>query len=81
MQAFGAGSEGRRSQRALPGCVELAEKRPHRRATVTRQFAGDEINHLNPVGALVNRRNPNIAQMLRRPGFLYKPHAAMHLNT
>ena len=45
-----------------------------------RQFAGDQIDGLNAVGAFIDRRDPRIAKQLRRAGFLDIAHAAMHLH-
>ena len=54
--------------------------RPHRLAARERQLAGDEIDGLDAVGALVDRRDARIAQVLRRAGLLDIAHAAMDLH-
>ena len=51
-----------------------------RLAAKKRQLAGDEIDRLNAVGALVDRGDARVAIKLRRAGFLDEAHAAMHLH-
>ena len=51
-----------------------------RRAAGERELAGDEIDRLNAVGALVDRRNARVAQMLGGAGLLDVAHAAVHLH-
>lgn len=50
-------------------------------ASVHVQLAADQVDRLDGVRALVDRRDPRIAQMLGRAGFLDITHAAMHLDT
>jgi hypothetical protein len=57
-----------------------SDLRSHRIPAGSRQLAGDEIDRLNAVGALVDREDAGIAQMLRRAGLLDEPHAAMDLH-
>ncbi len=45
-----------------------------------RKLAGDEIDGLDAVGAFIDRRDPRVAEELRRAGFLDIAHAAMHLD-
>ena len=45
-----------------------------------RQLALHEIDRLNAVGALVDRRDPRVAHVLGRARLLDIAHAAMHLN-
>ena len=52
----------------------------HRRPAVQRQLAGDEIDRLDAVGALVDAENPRVAHELRRTRLLHEAHAAMHLH-
>ena len=66
-QRLGEGADVR--EQALPVCP-----------TVHRQLAADEVERLNAVGALVDRRDAGIAQMLGRAGLLDEAHAAEHLN-
>ena len=61
--------------RALP-----AISAAHRVAARERQLARDEVDRLDAVGALVDRRDAGVAQMLRRAGLLDEAHAAMDLH-
>ena len=49
-------------------------------AAVEPQLAPDQIRRLDAVGAFVDRRDPRVAQMLGRAGFLDIAHAAMDLD-
>ena len=49
-------------------------------APIAQGFAPQQIVGLNRRGAFVNRQNLGIAQVLRRPCFFDKAHAAMHLH-
>ena len=59
---------------------DLIEIRPYRAALRKRQLAGDEVDRLDAVGALVDRGNARVAVMLRRAGLLDVAHAAVHLH-
>src|SRR6185295_10357965 len=71
------GAEGRivRDLDPLDGRVEFFEQRPHRCAAVGGKLAGDEIDRLDTVGALIDRGDARVAGMLRGAGFLDEAHA------
>ena len=52
----------------------------HGRAAGQRHLAADQIERLDAVGALVDRGDARVAQVLRRAGFLDEAHAAVHLH-
>ncbi len=49
-------------------------------ALAERQLAGHEVDRLDAVGALVDRRDARVAEHLRRAGLLDVAHAAMDLD-
>ena len=52
----------------------------HGGATVATQLAVQQVRRLDAVGALVDRRNAHVPQILRRTGFLNVAHAAVYLH-
>ena len=64
----------------LDDAAQFGEIALDRLAAKKRQLAGDEIDRLNAVGALVDRGDARVAIKLRRTGFLDEAHAAMHLH-
>src|SRR5437763_345891 len=67
--------------------VQFGEARPHlgnqltrRLALVATELAANQIVGLDAVGALVDRRDAGVAQILRRAGLLDVAHPAMHLD-
>jgi hypothetical protein len=59
---------------------QLGDETVHLVAVRKRQFAGDEIDRLDTVRALIDRRNARITQIARGSRLLDEAHAAMHLN-
>ena len=60
-----------------------ARLRYHQRdlgTAVAADLAGDEVDGLDGVGALIDRRDADVAEELRRAGLLDEAHAAMHLH-
>ena len=60
--------------------VQLAEICLDHRAAVQRQLAGDEVDRLDAVGALVDRGDARVTIELRHAGLLDKTHAVTHLH-
>ena len=60
--------------------ADFGEQGARRRAAVADHLAADEVVGLDAVGALVDRRDPGIAEMLGRAGLLDEAHAAMDLD-
>ena len=52
----------------------------HGNEVVLRELARDEVDGLDAVRALVDRRDAGVAQMLDRPRLLDEAHAAMDLD-
>ena len=73
-QGVGAGGEPR------IGGARLGDEAPHRFAAVARHLAHHQVDRLDAVGALVDRRDADVAQHLRGAGLLHEAHAAMHLD-
>ena len=59
---------------------QFGNEATHMRAIRERQLAGDEIDRLDAVGALIDRGDPGVAQIARGTRLLDKAHAAMDLN-
>src|SRR5262245_5885295 len=59
---------------------DLADVGAHRGAAGERQLARDQVDRLDAVGALVDRRDARIAVMLSGAGLLHVAHAAVHLH-
>ena len=60
--------------------AQLLDMRGDRGAAGQRQFARDQIDRLDAVGAFIDRGDPRIAEMLRGAGLLDEAHAAVHLH-
>ena len=60
--------------------AHFGEQLARRLAAVAAELAADQIVCLDAVGALVDRRDPRVAQILRRAGLLDVAHPAMHLD-
>ena len=52
----------------------------HGGATVATKLAVQQVRRLDAVGALIDRRNAHVPQILRRTGFLDVAHAAVYLH-
>src|SRR5215468_9260803 len=59
---------------------DLADVGAHRGAAGERKLAGDQVDRLDAVRSLVDRRDARIAQMLCGAGLLHVAHAAVHLH-
>jgi len=71
------------SRGAQPGIGQgrdLLNQLPHFGPAIAGQLAGQQVNGLDAIGALINRGNAGIAQHLGSAGILNKAHAAMHLH-
>ena len=62
------------------GRAHLGEQLARRLALVAAELAADQIVRLDAVGALVDRRDARVAQILRGAGLLDIAHPAMHLD-
>ena len=71
---------GRRPSRVDGGFAHFGEQCRHRLALVAGELTASEVAGLDAVGALVDRRDPRVAQMLGRTRLLDVAHAAMHLD-
>ena len=60
--------------------AKLGDEAEHMLAAGLRQLAGDEVDRLDAVGALIDRRDAGVAIEARRAGLLDEAHAAMHLH-
>ena len=70
---------GQRSPRQNRALLHILDH-PQRGFAAIHHLAANQIHRLNAIGAFIDRGHPHIAGKLCRPGFLDKPHAAMHLN-
>ena len=74
-----------RVQARLCGDLEIeslaqgAQQGGHASATVAQNFANQQVNRLDFVGAFVNHADPRVAHDLLNASFAHKPMAAKHL--
>ena len=80
VRSFGNSAARLRRRARRPRLRIWLDQRGHRRTLLHRQLAADQVGGLDAGGALVDRRDAGVAQVLRHAGLLDEAHAAMHLD-